>query len=198
MSEQLQPSGHSSERASGRSAAGAHDKRAPPRLAVTARLIWSSPVHWLAFGFGSGLAPVAPGTFGTLAALPLWWVLSALSLPAFAVACLLMFGLGCWVCGLSARRLGVHDYGGIVFDEVVGFLIAALPLLPAGRRHSALGLLLAFVLFRIFDILKPWPIRACDRRVGGGLGIMLDDVLAGLGAAAVLWVLLRSLPGLAG
>lgn len=159
-----------------------------------ARLILTTPEHFIAFGFGSGLAPFAPGTFGTLAGLPFWLLLMHLSLPHYAIALALLFGLGCWICGESARLLGVHDYGGIVFDEIVGLLAACTPLmLIAGGVHGAgwLWLLAAFGLFRAFDILKPWPIRWLDRHVEGGFGIMVDDVLAGLAAAAVLWAALR-------
>ena len=155
----------------------------------SAKTVLGSPVHLLAFGFGSGLAPKAPGTFGTLVGILFWWALCGLPPVAFLGAVLALFVLGCWVCGRSAELLGVHDYGGIVFDEIVGYLIAAAPLLTGLRPAAAPGIpgvVAAFVLFRIFDIAKPWPIRALDRRVGGGLGIMIDDVVAGLFAAAVL------------
>jgi phosphatidylglycerophosphatase A len=158
----------------------------PPR-----ELILTTPEHFLAFGFGAGLAPVAPGTFGTLVALPLWIGLHWMPWPAYLGVLAFLFGFGCWVCGASSRLLGVHDYGGIVFDEIVGFLVSALPLVPAlGYAHGNRWLLVgaAFALFRLFDIWKPWPIRALDRHVEGGLGIMLDDLIAGLFAAAVLWV----------
>jgi len=135
----------------------------------------------LAFGFGSGLAPRAPGTFGTLVAVPIAWLLHLLPLPAYWVVVVVFFALGVWLCDYAARQLGVHDHSGIVWDEVVGYLIAC-----AFVEVSWLGFLFAFVLFRFFDIVKPWPISLADRSVGGGFGIMLDDVLAGLAAAAVL------------
>lgn len=152
-----------------------------------AELILSTPEHLVAFGFGAGLAPWAPGTFGTLVALPFWFVLSLLPPQIYALAVVALFVFGCWVCGASARLLGVHDYGGIVFDEIVGFLIACAPLLMMAPGLKILWLLAAFGLFRFFDILKPWPIRQLDATVEGGLGIMLDDVLAGIYSAAVLW-----------
>lgn len=159
-----------------------------------ARLILTTPEHLIAFGFGAGLARKAPGTFGTLVGLPFWFALQGLPLPAFGLALLLLFVFGCWVCGESARLLGVHDYGGIVFDEIVGFLIACIPLLPALGEPlpgpAPLWLLASFGLFRLFDILKPWPISALDRRVKGGFGIMIDDVLAGFAAAVVLALVL--------
>jgi phosphatidylglycerophosphatase A len=158
------------------------------------RLILSTPVHLISFGFGSGLAKHAPGTWGTLAAVPLYLVLSALTWPYYAAVCLLLFGFGCWATGESARLLHVSDYPGFVFDEIVGFLIAAAPLVVAYHYLALVSLAwlpLAFGLFRLFDILKPWPIGWLDRRVHGGLGVMLDDGLAGLASAAVLYVAMR-------
>jgi phosphatidylglycerophosphatase A len=154
-----------------------------------ASVIFSSPVHLLAFGFGAGLAPIAPGTFGTLVAVPVWLLMAGLSLPVYLVLTALLGLVGCWICGASARRLGVHDYGGIVFDEIVGFLVTAAPLLPAVELYPInryLGLAFAFGLFRLFDIWKPWPIGTLDQRVHGGVGIMLDDVVAGIYAALLL------------
>ncbi len=157
----------------------------PPR-----QLILGTPEHLIAFGFGTGLSPVAPGTVGTLVGVLLFVPLSLLSPPLFAAVVALLFVFGCWVCGESARLLGVHDHGGIVFDEIVGYLVAAAPLLfvpPQSLPVVAVAMLAAFVLFRLFDVLKPWPIRIIDRNVHGGFGIMLDDVLAGVAAALPLW-----------
>lgn len=159
-----------------------------------AQLILSTPEHFLAFGFGAGLAPRAPGTFGTLVAVPLFLLMQYLPWPVYLALTLLLFVAGCWICGESARLLGVHDYGGIVFDEIVGFLLAAAPLVyqaPTRLGGWLGGIAAAFVLFRLLDILKPWPIRVLDRRVHGGLGIMIDDVLAGLIAAGLLWGAIR-------
>lgn len=156
----------------------------PPR-----ELVLSTPEHFIAFGFGAGLVPTGPGTVGTLVGVPLWFALMWLPLPAFAVAVTLLFLFGCWICGESSRLLGVQDYGGIVFDEIVGFQIACLPLLPALGWIDGpwwLWLIAAFLVFRLFDILKPWPIRAFDRSVHGGFGIMLDDLVAGVYAALLL------------
>ncbi|MEQ8511260.1 MAG: phosphatidylglycerophosphatase A [Algiphilus sp.] len=156
--------------------------RFPPRL------ILASPIHTIAFGFGTGLAPVAPGTFGTIPGVLLFLALSWLHVQAFALALLILALLGWAVCAYSSRKLGVHDHPGIVVDEMVGYCVAAAPLLPALGWMDAplwLGLLVAFVSFRFFDILKPWPIRWLDQHVGGGLGIMVDDLLAGVFAAAV-------------
>jgi phosphatidylglycerophosphatase A len=136
-------------------------------------------VHFLALGFGSGLSPVGPGTCGSLAALPLAFLLTRLP-PVSAIAAVAIFVTGgVWLCGESARRLGVHDHPGIVWDEIAALCALALTL-PAGWPW----LLLGFALFRAFDILKPWPIRDLDHRLRGGLGIMLDDLVAALFAAA--------------
>ena len=143
--------------------------------------LWREPPLALAFGFGLGLVPKAPGTAGTLLGVGLYLLLMDLPLAARAGIVLALFGLGIWVCDIAARRLGVHDHQGIVFDEVVGYLIAMLAA-PVGWRWALAG----FVLFRLFDIWKPWPIRLVDRRVKGGLGIMLDDALAGALAAVIL------------
>jgi phosphatidylglycerophosphatase A len=156
----------------------------PPR-----ELVLKTPEHLIAFGFGAGLAPKAPGTAGTVVGLLFFALLCWLPWQAYAVATLLLFVFGCWVCGESARLLGVHDYGGIVFDEIVGFLIAALPLMlwpPASAFGWLGGLVAAFALFRLFDVWKPWPIRLLDRHVHGGFGIMVDDALAGLFSMAAL------------
>lgn len=144
----------------------------------------AEPRRFLALGLGSGLAPVAPGTFGTLAAVPLYLLLQPLP-PAYYFAVLVLaFLLGVWLCDVTARQLGVHDHPGIVWDEFVGYWITML-LAPPGWLWIAAG----FLLFRLFDILKPWPIRWVDKRVGGGFGIMFDDVLAGVFGLAVLQLL---------
>ncbi|MDX1513963.1 MAG: phosphatidylglycerophosphatase A [Gammaproteobacteria bacterium] len=139
------------------------------------------PVHLLAFGFGAGLVPRAPGTAGSLLGLALYVPLSTLPLTIYLPLLAGLFVAGIWVCGKTAVDLGVHDHGGIVYDEIVGVLVAmtALP-------RDWIWLLAGFVLFRVLDILKPWPIRLLDRRVTGGFGIMLDDLVAGAMTAAVL------------
>jgi phosphatidylglycerophosphatase A len=149
-----------------------------PSAAALAR----DPALAVAFGFGLGLAPKAPGTFGTLLGIPLHLATVGLALPLRLGVIALAFGLGVWVCGRAARTLGVHDHPGIVWDEVVGVMIALLAA-PVGWAWTVTG----FALFRLLDVWKPWPIRVADRRVHGGFGIMLDDALAGAGAAAILW-----------
>lgn len=139
------------------------------------------PVHFLAFGFGLGRIPVAPGTFGTLAGIPFFLLLQPLTLAVYLAIVAVMFLVGIWLCHKTAHDLGVHDHPGIVWDEIVGYLIT-MTAAPAGWQWLVIG----FVLFRVFDILKPWPIRYFDRKVPGGFGIMLDDVLAGVFAAMIL------------
>jgi phosphatidylglycerophosphatase A len=138
----------------------------------------AQPVHLLALGFGSVLVPVAPGTFGSLVGLAFALALAPLGLAWNLLAVVVATVAGIWICGESARRLGVHDHPAIVWDEVAGMMIAMLAAPDAWWGAPA-----AFVLFRIFDIAKPWPIREIDHGMGGGAGIMLDDVLAGLFAA---------------
>ena len=146
-----------------------------------ARKVLTDPVHFLAFGFGTGLAPVAPGTVGSLPGVLLAWLTLDLGLAVQlgVGAAVVVFGI--WVCGESSRRLGVHDHGGIVWDEIAGMYLT---LLAAPPLYSAW--ILGFLLFRGFDIVKPWPIRDLDHRLGGGLGIMLDDLVAALYAAILL------------
>lgn len=136
---------------------------------------WKNPVHQLAFGFGAGLSPVAPGTAGTLVGIPLFLLMADLSLPLYLGLTLVLFVAGIFICQRCSDDLGVHDHGGIVWDEIVGYLVTMVAM-PA----EPLWLLSGFLLFRLFDILKPWPVRRVDREVSGGLGIMLDDLLAGL------------------
>jgi phosphatidylglycerophosphatase A len=150
---------------------------------LTARQIMSDPALFLAFGFGSGLARKAPGTLGTAAAIPLYWLLIQTGLPIYSVSTILATLAGIWICGIAADKLGEHDFSGIVWDEVAGYLIT-MWLVPFSWK----ALLLGFVLFRIFDIIKPWPISWIDQKVQGGLGIMLDDVVAGVFAGGLLWI----------
>ncbi|MGB5474539.1 MAG: phosphatidylglycerophosphatase A [Gammaproteobacteria bacterium] len=147
------------------------------------------PVDLLALGFGSGLVPKAPGTAGTLVAIPVYLLVQTLAWPAYLALTATLFLAGIAICAHTATRLGVHDHPGIVWDEIVGYLVT-MTLAPAGWLWIAIG----FVLFRFFDVLKPWPIRWFDRYVHGGFGIMLDDLIAGLFAAGVLQLLAVYLP----
>ena len=151
------------------------------------QLVIRNPVHWPAFGFGFGLMPFAPGTWGSLPGVALWWYLPKDIYLQSAVA-LAGFLVGIWFCGESARRIGVHDHGSIVWDEIIGMFLTLMAV-PA-TVHPA-WVLVAFLLFRVADIWKPWPIRELDHSLRGGLGIMLDDVLAALYAALILLFLQR-------
>ncbi|WP_409420789.1 phosphatidylglycerophosphatase A [Pseudaeromonas sp. ZJS20] len=148
------------------------------------RLSWRNPLHWLATGFGSGLAPVAPGTFGTLAAVPCYYLVSGWPLWAYLGLLLIGSVAGVWICQSATDAIGQEDHGGIVWDEFMGYGITMIAA-PAGWPW----LLAGFLLFRLFDILKPWPIGWVDRQVRGGLGIMLDDLLAGVMA----WLCMQAL-----
>lgn len=147
------------------------------------RQVRRDPLLWLAFGFGTGLSPKAPGTVGTLPGLLLAWSIAGLGMWPQVLLIVLLSLVGVWICGTASRRLGVHDHSGIVFDEIVAMLIPFV-LVPV----TPMTLLLGFLWFRLFDVWKPWPIRWFDRNLHGGLGIMFDDTLAGLLAAAALWL----------
>lgn len=142
---------------------------------------FTRPSQFLAFGFGSGLSPWAPGTMGTLAAVPLYLLVSHWYLPVYSLFIIVTAVFGIWICDRASKQLEVHDHPGIVWDEFVGFWITmwALPV-------DAFWIVAGFVVFRIFDIAKPWPISLLDRKVGGGFGIMIDDIVAGMLACATL------------
>lgn len=163
-------------------------KNTPLTSSPLKRLRLSNPVHFLSLGFGSGLLKPMPGTWGTLAgllvAIPL---LQWLSLPVFALFTVFCFCIGCYLCQKTAQDMGVHDHGAIVWDEFVGIFIVLMAL----PNLSWNWLLTAFVLFRIFDIFKPYPIKYFDQKLESGFGIMLDDVLAAI-YAVILLLCLRS------
>jgi len=152
-----------------------------------ARQVVGHPVHWFSFGFGSGLLPVAPGTWASLFTAIAFWFLPEMSTPLFLGLIAVLFLFGVWVCGESSRRLKVHDFQGIVFDEIVGMLLTLVVVI-----RDPLWIMIAFFWFRIMDVWKPWPIRDVDHRMSGGLGIMLDDVLAAI-YAAVATVLMQKI-----
>lgn len=147
----------------------------------SARTVFTDWRMLLAFGFGSGLSRIVPGTLGTLAALPFYFLLIKLPLWQYFTVVLVACLLGNHLCGYAAKKLGVHDHGGIVWDEFVGFWITMIAL-----PHTWQWVLAGFMLFRFFDMVKPWPINWLDRKVHGGVGIMLDDVVAGLMSLACL------------
>lgn len=159
------------------------DKKIPLRLLKDPRCL-------LAFGFGSGCASKAPGTFGTLAAIPFYLLISDFAPLHYLLVCLGSFVVGCYLCDIASQKLQVHDHGGIVWDEFVGYWIAMFAA-PSGWQWVLIG----FVLFRLFDIWKPWPIRILDKHVHGGFGIMIDDVVAGLYALGCLHLIAVAVSG---
>lgn len=153
--------------------------RIPPRLLL-------NPLHFLSLGFGSGLAPVAPGTCGTLVAVPLYLLIAQLSLPWYLLVVVVGFAAGVFLCQYTSNALGVHDHSGIVWDEFVGYWITMIAV-PLTWQWIVAG----FVLFRVFDIVKPWPVKTADAKMKGGFGIMIDDVLAGIYALACMHLALQ-------
>ena len=172
------------QRGGGPRAAGT-GRRAPPDHVTNERRHGRprprSALHWIAFGGGAGLVPGAPGTAGTVVAIPIYLIIGGQPPAAYAVVVALVVGAGIWACGRTARDLGVHDHPGIVLDEIAGYLVT-MTALPFEWPWIVAG----FVAFRVFDVAKPWPVSLADRKVGGGLGIMLDDVIAGVLACAML------------
>ena len=150
-----------------------------------------NPIHFLSLGFGSGLSPYAPGTAGTLAAIPVFWLMASLSLELYLGIVVLLFIVGIYLCQQTTNKLGAHDHSAIVWDEVVGYLLTMIAV-PFDWRWVIVG----FFLFRLFDVWKPWPVRLLDRHVGGGLGIMLDDVGAAVYAALSLHAILYIYEGM--
>jgi phosphatidylglycerophosphatase A len=145
--------------------------------------LWRNPLCVIALGFGAGALPRAPGTWGTLAAVPIYLLLSRLALSQYLLLLMALFIAGVWICGAAGRILGAHDHGAIVWDEMVGFWVTM-----AAAPPGWVWLVVGFALFRLFDIWKPWPIAWLDRRVTGGFGVMADDLLAGLYAALCLYL----------
>ncbi|HIF9172879.1 TPA: phosphatidylglycerophosphatase A [Photobacterium damselae] len=143
----------------------------------------SNPWHLLATGFGSGLAPIVPGTVGTLAAIPLYWVLAQLPFLLYLLAIVVAAIVGVTICQKTSDDMKVHDHGSIVWDEFVGFWIT----MAIAPTISWQWILAGFILFRFFDMLKPWPISWLDKHVSGGFGIMIDDIVAGFMAMISLW-----------
>ena len=143
--------------------------------------VFSRLSYWIAFGFGSGLSPKAPGTCGTLVAIPLYLGLSVLPSWLYLLAVIVAFGIGVYVSSIVTRELGIEDFSGVVWDEIVGYWLTMLFVPP-----HIMWVILGFLLFRLFDIVKPFPISWVEKRVQGGLGIMLDDVLAAIPAWGIL------------
>jgi phosphatidylglycerophosphatase A len=152
---------------------------------LRAKLSLANPIHFLALGFGSGLARIMPGTFGSLAALPIVYAVSFLPLISIILIAIASTIVGIWLCGKTADDMGVHDHSSIVWDEIAGMLVTFIGVTMHWQTALA-----GFLLFRFFDILKPWPISYLDKHLEGGLGIMLDDIVAGIAACGCLHALL--------
>jgi phosphatidylglycerophosphatase A len=148
---------------------------------------FSHPAHAIAFGFGAGLAPFAPGTAGSALGWAIGWALGPLHAGIWFFMILILFALGVWACEVTGRNLGVADHGGMVWDEAVAFLLV-LSIVPRELAWQAAG----FALFRLFDIAKPPPIRSLERRFGGGFGVMFDDIVAAAYTLLVLAVVKRA------
>ena len=151
--------------------------------------VWRNPIHFFAYGFGSGAVPKAPGTAGTLVAVIIYLLLPQISPLIYVSLLLISFVFGVWICGKTAQDIGIKDPSGIVWDEFVGYWITMF-MAPSGWIWVIIG----FVLFRLLDIVKPWPIKWADKQIGGGMGIMLDDVLAGIMAALSIQAIVILLP----
>jgi phosphatidylglycerophosphatase A len=143
--------------------------------------LWKYPVHFLAHGLGAGLIPFAPGTMGTLVAVALFWIMAPRSAFYYGAITVVLGFAGIFICGQTARDLGLHDPGVIVWDEIVGYLVA-MYLLPSDWRWMLAG----FVLYRLFDIWKPYPIRLVEQEFGVGVSIVADDIVAGIYTLAIL------------
>jgi len=154
---------------------------------AVSQIVLKNPIHILSFGFGAGLSPIAPGTMGTLIAIPIFLVLVTFSPILYLLFVTILFLIGCWSSGITAKALGVHDHPGIVIDEIVGYLITML-FVPVTWYWVILG----FLFFRLFDIWKPWPVSIADKKLKGGLGVMLDDVLAALYSLLSLHIVIWS------
>ena len=148
----------------------------------TFKLLVAHPAHFLSFGFGSGLAPKAPGTFGTIVGLPLFWLIAHYAFNTQLMIISLLFLIGIYCCGKTGKALGVADHGAIVWDEIVAIMLV----LAAIQASNLADWVLAFVLFRLFDIWKPFPIKQFDAKLKNGFGVMFDDLLAAIYAIICL------------
>lgn len=148
--------------------------------------LWQNPLHFIAFGFGTGALPIAPGTFGTLLAIPFYLLIHRFTLPWYVLTTLLVIIASIWICHRVSKDIALHDHQGMCLDEFPGFLVTMCGI-PTGIGWIIAG----FLLFRLFDIWKPWPIRFIDEKISGGIGMILDDVLAGVYACIILHFVAR-------
>lgn len=150
-----------------------------------------NPLHCLAVGFGSGLSPIASGTVGSFAAIPLCYLFTGIPVAWYLIIIMISWYVGIFACQSATDAIGIDDHGAIVWDEFVGMFITSIC-----APHTLSWMIICFFVFRVFDILKPWPIKLIDSDLHGGLGIMLDDVLAGLYGVVVIQLLLYFFPAL--
>ena len=148
--------------------------------------VWQDPLYFIAFGFGSGAMPFAPGTFGTLMAIPFYLLLRPLPLVAYLIVVAILFAGSAWACDRISREIKTHDHPGMCIDEFIGFFVTMI-----SAPHGFYWIVLGFLLFRLFDIWKPWPIYILDEKVHGGFGMVLDDVVAGIYAMIVIQIIAR-------
>lgn len=146
--------------------------------------IWQKPTHFIAFGFGAGALPIAPGTFGTLMAIPFYLCMHLLPIYVYLGVLVIVTIVSMWLCQNVSKEIAVHDHQGMCLDEIVGFLVTMFAV-PFKLKYIVLG----FILFRLFDIWKPQPIRFLDEKIKGGVGMILDDVLAGIYSCIILHIL---------
>ncbi len=146
--------------------------------------VWQKPSHFIAFGFGSGALPFAPGTFGTLVAIPFYLAIRSLPLALYiGLVILIMIG-SMWLCEKVSREINVDDHQGMCLDEIVGYLVTM-----TAAPHGLIWIVMGFIFFRIFDIWKPWPVNYIDQHIHGGFGMILDDVMAGIYSILILKLL---------
>jgi len=146
--------------------------------------IWKNPWHFIAFGFGSGAIPIAPGTFGTLFAIPFYLLLQPLPILFYIFITILIILGSSLLCDRVSKEISIHDHQGMCLDEIVGFLVTMI-----GVPYGIIWILAGFILFRFFDIVKPWPINYIDQKIHGGFGMILDDVVAGIFSACLLQII---------
>lgn len=145
------------------------------------RKVWRHPIYFIGFGFGSGAMPFAPGTFGTLMAIPFYLLCQSLPLMSYLMVVAILILVSSWICEYLSKQIEINDHPGMCIDELAGFFVTMINA-PVGWPWVVLG----FLLFRFFDIIKPWPIRLVDRNMHNGFGMVLDDVLAGVFSLSII------------
>lgn len=146
--------------------------------------VWKKPTHFIAFGFGAGTLPKAPGTFGTLAAIPFYLAMQQLSHISYFVLLIVIILASIWLCEKVSREIHIHDHQGMCLDEIAGYLVTMF-----AAPHGIKWIMIGFILFRLFDIFKPPPIKYIDEKINGGIGMILDDVVAGIYSMIIIHIL---------